>query len=49
MPHGAVKTKHDEKLWNEAKVQVSKEYPNIDKGSDRYWSIVMGIYKKMKG
>lgn len=46
---GFVKTARDEDLWRKAKAQASHQYPHIKKDSDRYWSIVNGIYQKMKG
>lgn len=48
MPANVVKTQRDERLWTKAKGLTSKEY-NVSKGSDRWYKIVMGIYKKMKG
>lgn len=46
---GFVKTERDEHLWRKAKAQASKQYPHIKKDSDRWWSIVNGIYQNMKG
>jgi hypothetical protein len=48
MPAGVVETKRDERLWSQAKTQVSQEYPDIDADSDRYWKLVNGIYQRMK-
>jgi hypothetical protein len=45
MPLGAVKY---EDLWMRAKDLADKNYPQVKKGSERYWSIVMGIYKMME-
>jgi rRNA maturation endonuclease Nob1 len=56
MPTNLVKTfaektgKEDaeiEKLFKKAKDIVDKEYPNIEKGGDRYWALAVGIVKKM--
>jgi len=44
MPKGV-----DEHLWSEAKKAVKKQYPKISEGSDRFYRLVMGIYKKMQG
>jgi len=40
-------TKEVEKLWKEAKGIASKEYPKVQKDSDKYFKIVTGILKKM--
>lgn len=47
MPVGVVRTAAQEKLWNRAKAQVRKQYPKIKEDSERYWKIVMTIYKSM--
>lgn len=49
MPHGVVKTKRDEKMWNRAKTATRKQYPYISEDSDRFYKIVMTIYKNMTG
>ena len=49
MPKGVVKTARDEELWNKAKQIVSENYPKVKVGSDQYYALVMGIYKKMEG
>lgn len=49
MPHGVVKTTRDEHLWSKAKAAAHKQYPDIDEDNKRFWKIVMGIYKTMKG
>jgi len=49
MPVGVVKTRREEHLWNKAKSQARKEYPNIKEGSTEWWKRVMGIFKNMKG
>jgi len=49
MPVNVVKTKRDERLWAEAKAAVRKEYPDIAEGEDRFYKLVMGIYKGMRG
>lgn len=38
-----------EKLWSEAKSAAEKQYPEVEKDSDRYYSIVTGILKNMLG
>jgi hypothetical protein len=48
MPANVVKTKRDERLWNEAKAQVRKEYPGVAEDSDRFYRLVNGIYQRMK-
>ena len=48
MPTNLVKTKRDERLWAKAKTQARKEYPKVKADSDRWWSIVNGIYQRMK-
>jgi len=45
MPKGVVKTRTQERYWERAKRQVEKQYPNIEVGSDRYYRLVMSIYK----
>ena len=49
MPSNVVKTARDEKLWELAKKIVAKNYPDVTVGSDKYYALVMGIYKKMEG
>jgi len=44
MPHGAVKTPHDEKLWARAKRLAKKQ----SKGKGISYALVMYIYQKMK-
>lgn len=41
-------SKEAESLWNAAK-KAAGEYKDVEKDSDRYFSIVMGILKKMLG
>lgn len=41
--------KEVERLWKEAKQAVDKQYPDIEKDSDRYYALVTGILKKMVG
>lgn len=36
-----------EDLWERAKKLVDKQY-NVKHGTDRYWTLVMGIYKQME-
>ena len=38
-----------EKLWNKAKSIVSKEYPNVEKESDKWYALVTGTLKNMVG
>lgn len=38
-----------EKIWDEAKSIVDREYPNIKKESNQYYSLVMAITKNMVG
>lgn len=45
MPVNAIKY---EDLWNRAKERVASEYPEVTKGSARYWQLVMGIYRTME-
>lgn len=46
MPPNVVKTKIDEKKWNEAKEIAKKQYPDIDERS--LWGLVNHIYQNMK-
>ncbi|HCK99512.1 MAG TPA: hypothetical protein DHW42_05330, partial [Candidatus Marinimicrobia bacterium] len=46
MPTNLVKTDKDEKLWQKAKAIARKQY-KVSEDSDRFYAIVMGIYKKM--
>jgi len=48
MPKGLVKTKRDEKLWNEAKQQCRDQGLSAGDG-DRFWKCVNGTYQEMKG
>jgi len=48
MPKGIVSTARDEKLWSKAKAIARKQY-KVAEDSDRFYAIVMGIYKKMHG
>ena len=49
MPKGLVRTKRDERLWEQAKAQVREEHPDVEEESDRFYRLVNGIYQKMKG
>jgi hypothetical protein len=49
MPHGVVKTERDERLWEKAKGRVREQYPDVAEDSDRFWRLVMGIFKRMTG
>jgi len=46
MPSNLVKTKQDEKLWNEAKKEARKTY---DESDDAFWPTVVKIFKRKKG
>ncbi len=48
MPKGLVKTKADEEMWNAAKAKAHETYTNLDEENDRFWEVVVTIYKKMK-
>jgi len=48
MPANVVKTPRDERLWADAKAQARKEYPDVDEGSDRFYKLTMGIFKRMQ-
>jgi hypothetical protein len=39
----------DEEKWEKAKEIARKEYKKNEKNEDEFWSLVMGIYKKMNG
>ena len=45
VPVGVVKTAEQEELWERAKEIVRMRYP--DARGDRFYRIVMGVYKKM--
>ncbi len=45
MPVGVVHTVEDEIAWERAKEAASQQYPQAE--GERYWKIVMAIYKKM--
>jgi hypothetical protein len=45
MPVGVVRTEEDEVAWERAKERAREEYPHAT--GDRFWKIVMAIYKKM--
>ena len=38
-----------EKLWNQAKEIVKKDYPKVKETDDNFYQIVTGILKKMLG
>lgn len=49
MPHGPVKTKADEKIWQTAIKIVEKQYPDKPKkNGGEFWKIVMGVYQNIK-
>jgi hypothetical protein len=45
LPVSVVKTPEDEIAWERAKARAHEEYP--DATGERYYRIVMAIYKKM--
>jgi hypothetical protein len=45
MPVGVVKSPRDEKRWNDAKSAANKTLSESD--GDKYWALVMSIFKKM--
>ena len=45
MPVGVVRTVEDEIAWERAKEAASHQCPEAE--GERYWRIVMAIYKKM--
>lgn len=45
MPVNVVKTPEDEVAWQRAKARAREEYPEAT--GDRFYRIVMAIYKKM--
>lgn len=44
-----VSLKKAEEYWDKAKEIVKKQYPEIPEDSSRFFSLVMGIVKKMVG
>lgn len=47
MPTNFIKTKHQETMWEKSKNIVLKEYPNVPAGSEQFYKLSMGTYKKM--
>jgi len=48
MPNSAIKGKDSEKVWGNARSAADKQYPGLSsKDPDKYYAIVMTIYKKM--
>ena len=47
MTNNVLHSQKDEKYWETAKSKVLEEYPNVKEGSDDFYKITMGIYKKM--
>ncbi len=45
MPVSVVRTPEEEIAWERAKERAREEYP--DATGERFWRIVMAIYKKM--
>lgn len=39
----------NEDKWARAKEIVEQEYSLTEKDGDKYWQLVTGVYKKMKG
>lgn len=39
----------DEKYWRKAIRIVTDEYPEIPQGSAQWWSLVLGVYKRIQG
>jgi len=48
MPANVVTNAREERLWSEAKAQVKKEYPDVSEGDERFYKLVMGIFKRMR-
>jgi len=48
MPHPVVRTERDEYLWERAKEIVRRQYKLTEEDGERFWRLVMGIYKRMK-
>lgn len=48
MPHGQVKSKHDEKLWKRAKLAYRRAVARGNKVGDK-WRYISGTYQNMKG
>ena len=47
MPVGVVRSLAEEEAWERAKLAARKQYP--DASGERFYRIVMHIYKKMTG
>ena len=39
--------KVNEQAWDKAKSIVRREYPKVKEGTDKFWSLVQGVYKNM--
>ena len=48
MPHPVVRTERDEYLWERAKEIVRRQYKLTEEDGEKFWRLVMGIYKRMK-
>jgi hypothetical protein len=48
MPVNQVKTPQQEAMWNKAKQQVHKQYPNLKESDKKFWQRVSTIYQNMK-
>ena len=48
MATNLVKTKAEEDLWEKAKAQVKKDFPEIADGSERFYALAMHLYQNMK-
>jgi hypothetical protein len=54
MPANVVKTKADEAKWKRAQLIAEDRLgkgrmKNVKKGSERYWKLVMFLFKRLKG
>jgi len=47
MSNNMVKSKKEENNWKRAKSIVERQYPDVDKNDDKYYKLVMTIYKKI--
>jgi len=49
MPNNQVKTKEEERLWNQAETIVRNEYKDVQEGTPKYYKLVSSIYQRLKG
>ncbi len=47
-PPKAPQSPRDARLWDMAKYIVKDEYPEVEEGSERFWELVSGIFRRMK-